>query len=635
MTKPSLSLWTTLPSSSSFSSSSSSSLLEGQDGSHHSVDICIFFCLVFAHHYYLQDSTYTAKQLHVNGYKLKFMHVPFKDHYHHMKLIIALLLTVAFAAMPNTIMVQLEDGIQPQWWGEQHHLGRYLGAHPTLGHLGYHRFEKPQSVPSGDFKISHLLRDTHVKWAAPMIARQRFNRTLLYMEREPLYNQQWHLHGSVTQAWEDENVRGRGVVVAIVDDGLQHSHPDLQTNYVATLSYDYNHLDNDPEPHSPYNAHGTSAAGVCCAARNGVCGVGVAPEASLVGLQLIAGWVSDYDESVALTHEGIDIYSCSWGPADDATRLEAPGRVLRDAFRSYTEEGIGRGGKGSIYVWAGGNGRQHADNCNYDGYASSRFTIAVGASTFDQRQAWYSEPCAALHVVAPSSGTYGKGITTTDLTGQGWGYNRHGDCTNDFGGTSSAAPFVTGVVALMLEAQPRLTWRDVQHILARTAEPLETWDTDWTARDDGFSHSHAYGFGRVHAKRAVTMAKLWINNPKRVCGAAVRQSRITGRFNPATLHFEFAQNAHMNFIEHVEVRVQELIVYSRGVMTLTLHQSDNGITSRLMERHTSDTTRGIHDWTFTSVRHWGTTFADNVWSLSSNMTPFPRATSITLTIFGC
>ena len=573
-------------------------------------------------------------------------------------LLLHFMLLLASAALKRqTIMVQLEPGVQPRWFGQQQGLGRYLGAHPTLGHLGYHRYEKPsRSSDGGLFSIASLRSDPHVKWAAPMVARQRFNRTLLYMEREPLYQQQWHLHGSVMGAWETHGVRGRGVTVAIVDDGLQHSHPDLSDRYVSTLSYDFNHDDYDPEPHSPHNAHGTSAAGVCCAGRNGVCGVGVAPEAQLVGLQLIAGWVSDYDESVALTYHGavgrggIDIYSCSWGPADDATRLEAPGRVLKEALRAYTEDGRGRGGRGSIYVWAGGNGRQQSDNCNYDGYASSRFTIAVGASTFDQRQAWYSEPCAALLVVAPSSGTYQKGITTTDLIGPsgegGWGYDYSGDCTSDFGGTSSAAPFVSGVVALMLEAEPRLTWRDVQHILARTAEPLETWDSDWTTRSETnggavFSHHHAYGFGRVHAERAVAAAKRWITSSggERVCGAAVRQSRIIGQWNAQSQSFDFASGAHMSFIEHVEVHVQGMRTpLARGSLTLNLHQQSTGITSRLMERHTADRHYGIHDWTFTSVRHWGTRHdaaTGERWTLSTNVTPFPTATSITITIYGC
>ena len=110
------------------------------------------------------------------------------------------------------------------------------------------------------------------------------------------------------------------------------------------------------------------------------------------------------------------------------------------------------------------------DNCNYDGYASSPYTIAVGAIDNYGRHSFYSEPCAALLVVAPSDGG-SAGVSTTDAVIQG-----SSECTSEFGGTSSAAPLVAGVVALMLEANARLSWRDVQLILARSAVTINADD---------------------------------------------------------------------------------------------------------------------------------------------------------------
>jgi kexin len=110
------------------------------------------------------------------------------------------------------------------------------------------------------------------------------------------------------------------------------------------------------------------------------------------------------------------IMSCSWGPTDDGRRLEAPGPLAKLAMMEAVKSG--RNGLGTIFVWAGGNGRRNGDNCNYDGYANSRYTITVGAVGYDNVQSWYSESCSAMMVVAPSSSSsHFPSIVTTDLRG--------------------------------------------------------------------------------------------------------------------------------------------------------------------------------------------------------------------------
>src|SRR6185436_7443078 len=121
-------------------------------------------------------------------------------------------------------------------------------------------------------------------------------------------------------------------------------------------------------------------------------------------------------------------------------------------------------------------------------------------------QAWYSEPCSALLVSAPSSGG-NRSLMTTDLAGAA-GDDR-GDFMAAFGGTSAAAPVVSGVVALMLARNPALTWRDVQHILVRSSRNGDAGDAGWTT---GLRpHNEKYGFGVVDALAAVTQAANWVN----------------------------------------------------------------------------------------------------------------------------
>ena len=156
---------------------------------------------------------------------------------------------------------------------------------------------------------------------------------------------------------------------------------------------------------------------------------------------------SDTDEASAFGHElnAVQIENISRRGADDGTTLVAPGALASQALTTAIT--TGRTGRGRIFVWAAGDGVLDNDNCNFDGYANSRYGIAVGAVDDAGQQAVYREPCSALLVTAPSSGA-SRSLTTTDLAGANG--DDPGDYTTRFGGTSAAAPVVSGVAALML-----------------------------------------------------------------------------------------------------------------------------------------------------------------------------------------
>lgn len=140
------------------------------------------------------------------------------------------------------------------------------------------------------------------------------------------------------------------------------------------------------------------------ASQDNYCGVGVAPSARVSAIRLIATDTEDYQEAHGIGHRADVnmIYSNSWGPPDDGRRLEGPGTLAYRAREKAMQ--TGRGGLGPIYVWAAGNGRGAGDNCNYDGWANSRYALTVGAVDSSGLQPWYSEDCAAMFAVAPSSG---------------------------------------------------------------------------------------------------------------------------------------------------------------------------------------------------------------------------------------
>jgi subtilisin family serine protease len=374
------------------------------------------------------------------------------------------------------------------------------------------------------------------------------------------------------------------------------------------MSYDFNDDDNDPEPYRS-DGHGTSAAGTAAASEDSNCGVGVAYEANLIGLRLLGAWTTDAEEARALCHlcdedESVHIYSNSWGPSDEGARLGGPGRMVQEAFAYCTDNG--RGGKGSIYVWAGGNGRFNDDNSNYDAYANSMYTIAVGAINVRGKYTWYSEPGANLLCSAPSSGVRGSSIVTTDLMST-WGYSRNG-CTEDFGGTSAAAPQIAGLVALMLEARPELTWRDVQHILVHTSRETDTTSSEWTENDAGFTHSHDYGFGMADANAAVALALTWdhvgplihVESGDVTCN--VRNTDYTSNTVKKYVWRATGQSDRISHLEHVLVNIDIHAPNGRGCMKLVL-TGPTGVSSILQDRGAGQET-DIR-WTYDTVRHWG------------------------------
>lgn len=138
---------------------------------------------------------------------------------------------------------------------------------------------------------------------------------------------------------------------------------------------------------------------------NDVCGVGVAYTAKIAGVRILSAPISDADEAAALNYgyQLNDVYSCSWGPPDDGRSMEAPDGLILKAMVNGIQKG--RGGKGSLFVFAAGNGGGADDQCNFDGYTNSIFSVTVGAVDRKGLHPYYSEMCAAMMVVAPSSGS--------------------------------------------------------------------------------------------------------------------------------------------------------------------------------------------------------------------------------------
>lgn len=444
---------------------------------------------------------------------------------------------------------------------------------------------------------------------------------------DPLYADQWHLKNTgqvggtrgedanLEPAWASchggDRCRGEGMTIAIVDDGLEIGHADLAANVWAGMSYNYVTGSTDPTG----GDHGTSVAGVAAARDdNAAGGRGAAPRAKLVGYNLLESYTSS-NEADALTRNAPDIHvsNNSWGPPDGRGTLDAPPATWRSAIDTGLSSG--RGGLGTIYLWAAGNGAPR-DNANYDGYTNRRGVTAVCAVGDDGVKASYSEPGANLWVCAPSRGRADHGITTTDRSGAA-GYVS-GDYVSDFSGTSSAAPLVAGVVSLMLQANPQLGWRDVQLILAQTARRNDPGHSDWTRNGAGSWVNHAYGFGVVDAAAATARAETWT--------ALSRQQSHTQSSGSLSLAVPdanangIAQSLLVNgsgvsSIEFIEITITVDHPYSGDLEILLT--SPAGTVSRLAEAHgcANGSCTQYSGWIFGSARHLGEA-ADGTWTLT-------------------
>ncbi|PFH54267.1 hypothetical protein AMATHDRAFT_135595 [Amanita thiersii Skay4041] len=438
--------------------------------------------------------------------------------------------------------------------------------------------------------------------------------------QDPWFPRQWHLINdeypehmmNITGLW-DMGYTGKGIISSFVDDGLDYTSKDLAANFDADDSYDFNEHVALPTPSLPDDHHGTRCAGQVAAIKNDACGVGIAYESKVAGVRILSGPISDVDEAAALNYgfQNVSLYSCSWGPPDNGRSMEGPGHLVAKAVVNGINNG--RGGKGSVFVFASGNGGGHDDQCNFDGYTNSIYSVTVSSVDYKGLHPYYSEACAANMIVAYSSGS-GQHIVTTDK-----GENQ---CTSSHGGTSAAAPNAVGVFALALQVRPELTWRDIQYLCMETALVINPEDPDWERTASGKLYSYKYGFGVLDGYKYVMAAKDWKlvkpqtwletksvqlnggkmdSSEKYSGGEFIAKGGVTSTI---TITQDMLQENNFEALEHINVKVW--INHSRRGDVSVEIVSPNGVISVLASPRVGDTaTTGFPGWTFMTVKHWG------------------------------
>lgn len=451
-----------------------------------------------------------------------------------------------------------------------------------------------------------ILKEEKVVYAEQQKWNKRVKRS--YLVNDPYWRNMWYLNGrqstdmGVMSAWS-KGYTGKGVTIGIVDDGVDFNHPDLKPNFNAKLSIDLYERDNDPSP-NPGDLHGTECAGITVAAANNTnCIVGVAFNARIAGLRIEgSSGTTSTGERDALLAPGIDIYSNSWGVLDKVT-FEGPSSIVKSALLQGTQKG--RNGLGAIYVWAAGNGGTD-DNCNCDGFVNSIHTIAISSVSYKFQPPGYAEPCAAI-MASTFSGGGGStnNICTTSL---------NSTCVTSFSGTSAAAPMAAGIFALVLQANPSLTWRDLQHLIVNTSSLSNLKYGREQINGAGHTVSDYFGFGLLNSELLVEAAQHWKSvKEQHICLTANKKPFPKAQIFPKDLNrkaestiFTNGCNSTENEIQRIEhVEVDVTFTFSlRGSIQLFLI-SPSGTKSQLLTRRNHDNMQSSSlQWTFMTLQFW-------------------------------
>jgi len=370
--------------------------------------------------------------------------------------------------------------------------------------------------------VSKLQTNSMIDFIEP-----NFIRLITPHTNDPFFNSQWsinnqgYLGGTIDADMDTEEswaiATGTGIKVAVIDTGVDLSHPDLASNLLS--GYDATGENSNGDDSG--NPHGTACAGIIAAVSNNNIGIsGIAYNSKIIPVKVFPSSGSPSNSMLAdgitwAYQNGADILSNSWGGG-------SPSSAINNAINNAVNNG--RNGKGCIVLFSTGN---YNTNVSYP--ATLNNVIAVGASSMcDERKSstsdasllvdtltqpdangtscdgewwWGSNFGNEVDIVAP-----GVEIFTTDISGID--VDNTGNYWSDFNGTSSACPNAAGVAALVLSVNPNFTQTQVREILETTTDKIGNTPYSVTFQNYGATQTwnNEVGYGRLNAYSAVQKA---------------------------------------------------------------------------------------------------------------------------------
>lgn len=393
----------------------------------------------------------------------------------------------------------------------------------------YHLFLLPAGADPFE-AAQKLFESGKVEWAQPDWLQQFEIKAL--KPNDPYFGQQWHI-SKMSADWAWETTKGtRDIKIAVIDSGVEITHPDLKNNILPgyNLATTDSSKQNDPTPEkglagaesNQIAGHGTCVAGIIGASGDN--GIGIAGECwncSILPIKFLNAdnpWV-EVDRIVKAVGWAVEnnasIINNSWGAQDtddNGNCIDLPFDNYRAQAVKYAKEN-GRNGLGTIITWAAGN-----SNCDTarDPNFQNHDILVISAVTKNNGKESYSNYGDAVDIAAYD------GVITTDILGKD-GFNsmvQQGpadtDYTTPFAGTSASAPVAAGAVALMLSANPTLTFAEAIRCVKLAADKSTAacqpggWampqDSDPYAPADK-ERSPCFGYGIINAKNMVQIAR--------------------------------------------------------------------------------------------------------------------------------
>ena len=499
-------------------------------------------------------------------------------------------------------------------------IGNVSGGSATLNPDGSVSFT-PDAAYKGVRSFTYRVKDSNNFAAAsifdPASGQMEEMKATVYLHEashptDPLFYDQWYLSDvNVLPVWQDYT--GKGVSVGVFETGI----PELtNSEFVGRVDSD---LLSGGDVTDHYTTHATQVAGVIGADRNNASIVGIAYDA------VIGGSIIPNTTKVQEFYR-YDIVNNSWGTAPFS--VNSTERNTLEGIYSQSAN-YGRNGLGTVIVFSGGNDRERGFDVGDDAFTANRFTIAVGGvnkaaeiGQLDRIYAPFSTEGAAILVSAPASNMPAETMRIT---------NDNGSVFQEDGaevqGTSFAAPIVSGVIALMLEANPLLGYRDVQNILAYSARKIDDGISVWQENGaenfngGGLHYSRQYGNGMVDAYAAVRMAETWTS--VNILNNQLLAERNSGIIN-LSLPDQQSVTRTFTVTDTLEVEQVELVLdvnHQRlGDLVVTLTSPD-GTSSTLLNRHGVSTTTlsgtgSMNDTLTLLSQHFRGELAQGVWTVT-------------------
>src|SRR5262245_15346900 len=426
--------------------------------------------------------------------------------------------------------------------------------------------------------------------------------------------------GSANFAGAWNSATGKGVLIGIIDQGVNYTHLDLAGHYAQDLDFDPRDASgSDAMPDDASQQHGTKVAGVIVGSHDNAIGtIGAAPDATITASYLRFGVAVDMPELVSILAQaaGYDVANNSWGFTQAFSDNFHSASFTDFAAQIERAADSGRGGLGTAFVVAAGNGGfavdgvNQGDDSNFHNFSNSRFVIAVGASDADGESAVFSSPGTNVLISAP-----GVGLTTTAGNGVG------SDGSDYASGTSFAAPMVASAIALILEVNPALGYRDIQEILAITARPSDAAGAASNGATNfnggGLVFDREMGFGLLDAEAAVKLARHWTAQ-----STAANEEHLSGNFSLPASFNGLAQSFQL------AIANPGADGFSTGFVELSLTLNDANLANLAIDLVSPQGTHSLIapnlkvvgsattlDFTFSSVANWGES-PYGVWTLN-------------------